>query len=162
MAADKKLDSSENIYRGELMVFVGEDPIAFAKNATLEITTEEIDISNKMMGDWAGSLPGKKSFTISSESLLTRKEGAMSYDALLKKQIAGELLDFYFGCAKAEDRDNFGGTFTKDTSQVNYTGKAMITSLSISSEAGQIASCSSNLKGVGGLDLVEPAQPAQE
>lgn len=159
--ADKKLDSSTEIYRGELFLFIGEDPIAFASSAGLDISTEEIDISNKMMGDWAGSLPGKKSYTISSESLLTRKEGAMSYDALLAKQIKGELLDFHFGGATAADKDNFGGTFTKDATQKSYTGKVMITSLSLKSDNGQIASCSVSFKGVGAIKPVEavPAQP---
>jgi len=92
-----KLDSSKDIYRGELMLFIGDEPIAFASSCGLDVSTEEIDISNKMMGDWAGSLPGKKSFTLSSESLLTRKEGAMSFDTLLSKQIAGEVLDFFWG-----------------------------------------------------------------
>lgn len=124
--ADKKLDSSVDIFKGELMLFIGEDPIAFGSSAGLDINTEELDISNKMMGDWAGSLAGKKSFTISSESLLTRKQGAMSFDTLLDKQIAGDPLDFFFGSAKAEDQDNFGGTFNKDTTQKNYTGKVII------------------------------------
>lgn len=150
-----KLDSRTDIYRGELFVFVGDQPIAFASTATLEVTTEEIDISNKMMGDWAGSLPGKKSYTVSSESLITRKEGAMSYDTLLAKQIASETLTFFFGSAKAEDKDNFGGTFEKDTDQMNYTGEVMITSLSVTSEAGQIAKCSSSFKGIGGLSQVQ-------
>lgn len=152
--AATKLDSRTDIYRGELFVFVGDQPIAFASSATLEVTTEEIDISNKMMGDWSGSLPGKKSYTVSSESLVTRKEGAMSYDTLLAKQIAGETLSFFFGEAKATDKDNFGGTFNKDTAKTNYTGEVMITSMSISSEAGQIAKCSSSFKGIGGLSQV--------
>ncbi len=151
-----KLDSSKDIHRGELMLFVGEDPIAFASSAGLDISTEELDTSNKMMGDWAGSLPGKKSFTVSSESLLTRKEGAMSFDKLLEKQIAGETLDFFFGSAKSEDRDNFGGTFSKDTAQKSYTGKVIITSLSLKSDNGQIVSCSASFKGVGALKPVEP------
>lgn len=95
--ADKKLDSSKDIFRGELMLFIGENPVAFGSSAGLDISTEELDISNKMMGDWAGSLAGKKSFTISSESLLTRKEGALSFDTLLEKQIAGDPLDFFKG-----------------------------------------------------------------
>lgn len=111
------------------------------------------------MGDWAGSLAGKKSFTISSESLLTRKEGAMSFDTLLAKQIAGDPLDFFFGSAKAADQDNFGGTFTKDTAQVNYTGKVIITSLSIKSDNGQIVSVSASFKGVGALESVKPVIP---
>lgn len=153
--AATKLDSRKDIYRGELFVFVGEQPIAFASTATLEVTTEEIDISNKMMGDWAGSLPGKKSYTVSSESLMTRKDGAMSYDTLLAKQIAGETLSFFFGEATAADKDNFGGTFNQDKTKMNYTGEVMITSMSLTSEAGQIAKCSSSFKGIGGLSQVE-------
>lgn len=153
--ADKKLDSSIDISKGELMLFVGEDPIAFGSSAGLDISTEELDISNKMMGDWSGSLAGKKSFTISSESLLTRKEGAMSFDLLLDKQIKGDPLDFFFGSAKATDKDNFGGTFTKDTTGKNYTGKVIITSLSIKSDNGQIVSVSASFKGVGALKPVK-------
>lgn len=152
--AGTKLDSRTDIYRGELFVFVGDQPIAFASTATLEVTTEEIDISNKMMGSWSGYLPGKKSYTISSESLVTRKEGTMSFDTLLAKQIASETLNFYFGEASSTDKDNFGGTFDKDTKKMNYTGEVMITSLSVTSEAGQIAKCSSSFKGIGGLAQV--------
>jgi hypothetical protein len=154
--ADKKLDSSKDIFRGELMLFIGEDPVAFGSSAGLDISTEELDISNKMMGNWAGSLAGKMSFTISSESLLTRKEGALSFDTLLEKQIAGDPLDFFFGSAKASDQDNFGGTFEKDDKQVNYTGKVIITSLSIKSDNGQIVSVSASFKGVGALTPVKP------
>ena len=49
-----KLDSSKDIYRGELMLFIGDEPIAFASSCGLDVSTEEIDISNKMMGDWDG------------------------------------------------------------------------------------------------------------
>lgn len=160
--AGTKLDSRTDIYRGELFVFVGDQPIAFASTATLEVTTEEIDITNKMMGGWSGSLPGRKSYTVSSESLVTRKEGAMSYDTLLAKQIAGETLSFYFGEANAEDKDNFGGTFSKDTSKMNYTGEVMITSMSITSEAGQIAKCSSSFKGIGGLSPVKGVEVPED
>lgn len=158
-----KLDSSKDIYRGELFVFAKSDdpgeldmlPLAFATTATLEITTEEVDISNKMMGGWAGSLPGKKSYTVSSEALITRKGGALSYDTLLKAQIDGKVLDFFFGEAKVADQDNNGGTFTPDETKKNYTGRIMITSQSLTSEAGQVAKLSVSFKGIGALEQVE-------
>lgn len=78
----------------------------------------------------------------------------MSFDTLLAKQIASETLSFYFGEASSTDKDNFGGTFDKDTKKMNYTGEVMITSLSVTSEAGQIAKCSSSFKGIGGLAQV--------
>ena len=166
-----KLDSRRDIYRGQLFLFLDDLPVAFAKTATLEVTTEEVDITNKMMGDWSGSLPGRKSYTISSESLITRKElgeageatGAdkleMSFDRLLKAQIDGRTLSFKMGKAKAEDKDNFGGTFKLDTTEINYTGEVMITSLSVTSESGNIATLSASFKGIGGLSQVD-ATPA--
>lgn len=150
--ADKiDYDSSKDLFKGELFLFIGETPIAFASSCSLDITTEERDISNKMCGDWAASLPGKKSFTLSCESLLTRKEGAVSFDTLLESQIADKALEFYFGEATVEGKTNTGGTFTKDTAKRNYTGTVIITSLSLKSENGQIASCSASFKGVGAL-----------
>lgn len=161
------MDSRNDIYRGQLFLFLDGLPVAFAKTATLEVTTEEVDITNKMMGDWAGSLPGRKSYTISSESLITRKKltsaqeatGAdkleMSFDRLLKAQIEGNTLEFKMGKATAADKDNFGGTFTLDATDINYTGEVMITSLSVTSESGNIATLSASFKGIGGLSQVE-------
>lgn len=157
-----KLDSRKDIYRGQLFLFVNGMPLAFATTATLEVTTEEVDISNKMMGGWSGSLPGRKSYTISSESLVTRKDGEMSYDTLLAKQIADETLQFAMCDAAASDQDNFGGTFEMDEESVKYSGEVMITSLSVTSEQGQIAKCSASLKGIGGLSQANAPTPPQE
>lgn len=150
-----KYDSNTDLVRGELFLFIGDLPIAFASSCGLDISTEELDVSNKMCGDWAASLPGKKSYTLSCDSLLTRKEGAMSFDTLLKKQIAGETLSFFFGAAKVTNPTNTGGEFALDTTQTNYSGTIMITSLSLKSENGQIASCSASFKGVGAITPVE-------
>ena len=149
-----KLDSSTDILRGELMMFIGELPIAFSSSAGLDVSVEEIDISNKMTGGWAGSLPGKKSYTLSCESFITRKEGAMSFDTLLEKVKEGTPVEFVFGSALADDQDNFGGTFKIDTTQTRYSGKVIITNLSVKSDNGQIATCSASFKGVGALKTV--------
>lgn len=151
-----KLDSSKDIIRGQLFLFLGESPVAFASSCSLDISIEEIDISNKMMGDWAGSLPGKKSFTINSESLLTRKEGATSYDELLAKVGTDETFTFFIGEAAVANKTNTGGEFSLDTAKINYKGEAMLTSLSLKSDNGQIASCSASFKGIGALEKVDP------
>ena len=41
-----KLDSRQDIYRGQLMLFVDGEPLAFATTATLEVSTEAVEISN--------------------------------------------------------------------------------------------------------------------
>lgn len=158
MAAVKH-DANTDLVRGQLFLFVDDQPIAFASSCSLEVSADEIDISNKMMGDWAASLPGKKSYTLSSESLLTRLQGAMSFDALLQKMIDSETLTFFFGETTVTGQTNTGGTFEKDTAKKNYTGTVMITSLSLKSDNGAIASCSASFKGVGALapSTLQPA-----
>ena len=147
-----KLDSRKDIYRGQLFLFDSEgNPLAFATTATLEVTTEEIDISNKMMGGWSGSLPGRKSYTLSSEALVTKKTGAFSYGTLLNAQITDSTLGFQFSEASSADQDNFGGTFTPNNDADYYSGEVMITSLSLTSEQGNIAKLSVSFKGIGGL-----------
>lgn len=152
-----KYDSNDDIERGQFFLFLNDQPLAFCSDCSLEMTTEEVDVSNKMCaGNWNVSLPGKKGFTVSAESLITLKDGAMSYDTLLAKQIAGETLDFFFGFAEVTEQTETGGKFEKDTAKKNYTGKVMITSLSLKSTNGQIASSSASFKGVGGLTPTPP------
>ena len=148
----QKHDSNTDIFRGQLFVFVEGDPIAFGTSASMNTTTEEVDISNKMMsGNWKGSLPGQKSFSITSESLLTQKTGQCSYDTLLKKQIADETLEFFMGEAKVTNQTPTGGEFDLDKTKPYYTGTIMITSLDLQSEVNGIATCSASFAGVGAL-----------
>ena len=147
-----KHDSNTDIFRGQLFIFVGENPIAYGTNATMNIATEEIDISNKMMsGGWAGALPGQKSFSITSDSLLTQKEGQISFDTLLDKQRNDETLEFFLGEAKVTEQTSTGGKFELDKTKKYYTGIVMITSLDLTSEVNGIANCSASLTGVGAL-----------
>lgn len=151
MAAVKH-DSNTDIFRGQLFIFLEDSPMAYAKDASLSITTDEIDVSNKMVsGGWKGSLPGQKSFSVSSESLYTNKEGQYSFQTLLQKQIEGKTLDFVLGEAKVSEETPTGGKFELDKTQPYYTGKVMITSLDLKSTNGDIASCSSSFTGVGAL-----------
>lgn len=147
-----KHDSNADIFRGQLFIFLGENPIAFGTSATMNTTTEEIDVTNKMMsGGWKGSLPGQKSYAITSESLLTQKEGLFSYDTLLDKQIKDETLEFFMGEAKVTDQTNVGGGFELDKTKKYYTGQVMITSLDLTSEVNGIANCSASFTGIGAL-----------
>lgn len=148
-----KHDSKTDIFRGQLFIFVDGSPIAYGKDASMDITTAEIDISNKMMtGGWEGSLPGKKSFTVSSESLMTHKADQISFPSLLDKQIDDELLEFFMGETIVTDQTADGGQYAMDKSKPHYTGTIMITSLSVKSTDGDIATCSSSFKGVGKLN----------
>lgn len=156
MATPVLHDASTDIVRAQLFLFLVDLPLAFAKTASLDISVAEVDISNKMLGDWEAVFSGKKGFTISAESLLTRKTGQMSYDKMLDLVISGEPIDFYLGDALVTNSTNTGGEFAKDPSKKNYTGKVIITSLNLTSAVGEIVSVSASLKGVGALVPVEP------
>ena len=151
-----KHDSITDIFRGDFFVFCDDLPLAFCKDATLEMTTEEVDVSNKMCaGNWNVPLPGKKSYTVTAEALITMLEGAMSYSTLLKKQIDGETLTFAFAGAKVTDQTETGGKFEIDTTKVHYKGNVMITSQTLQSTYGEIATLSVNFTGVGAITVVE-------
>jgi len=147
-----KHDSNTDIFKGQLFVFVKDSPIAYGKDATLNITTEEIDVSNKMMsGGWKGALPGKKSFTVTSESLYTQKADQESFPSLLKKQINDETITFAIGESKITNQTATGGQFELDKTKPHYTGTMMITSLDLKSTDGDIATCSASFAGIGAL-----------
>lgn len=149
-----KHDSNTDIFRGQLFIFTSEDqlPMAYGKDATLNITTEEIDVSNKMMsGGWKGALPGKKSFSVTSESLLTQKDGQESFGSLLSKQIKDETFPFVIGEAKVTEQTPTGGKFELDKTKPYYSGTVMIASLDVKSTDGDIATCSASFTGIGAL-----------
>ena len=158
-----KHDSNTDIFRGQLFIFTGtgeeQKPIAYGKDATMNISTEEVDVSNKMMsGGWKGSLPGQKSYTVTSESLMTNKEGQESFGSLLDKQINDETFPFVMGEAKVSEKTPTGGKFELDKSKPYYTGTLMITSLDVKSTNGDIATCSSSFAGIGALVKGESEQ----
>lgn len=159
MATPVKHDSNEDIFRGQLFLFIDDKPFAFAKTASLSVSSSEVDVANKMMEGWEASLYGKNGYTISSDSLYTQKEGLLSYDALLDKLINKETVDFYLGQVIKTEGTNTGGKFAKDLTKKHYTGTAMITSLDLTSDDGEIATCSTSLKGVGALVPNDPVAP---
>lgn len=143
-----KLDASTDILRGQMHVFLGEEPIAFGKSASLELSADEIDISNKMLGDWAGALSGKKSFTLQADSIASKK--GKSVKELFKAFKEGTPVEFVFATATSADQDTFGGTFTA-TEDLKFSGKVIITSLSIQSNVGEVVNLSVTFKGVGAV-----------
>lgn len=157
-----KHDTNKDVYRGQLFVFVDGKPIAFASSATLSITTEEVDASNKMTGNWNSPLPGKKAFSVSSDQMVSRAEGQMSADTLLQKQIKDETVDFVMGEAIITDQTNLGGKFEIDESKVRYSGQTMITNLEITSAVGSLATSSVSMSGIGALEIKDGANPVEE
>lgn len=147
-----KHDSITDIFRGQLLLFISGKPVAYGISANLEVGTSEIDVSNKMVaGGWEAPLPGINNYTLSSESLVTFTKGQLSATDLLDIQIAKGTVEVLYGQSIITEQTIAGGKFEPDLTKPHYKGIAMITSLSINSSNGDIAKCSTSLKGIGEL-----------
>ena len=144
---------------GKMMIAVGGVPVAFATTAKLTLTTDMVDTTNMMSGDWKDEVPGTKSFTISSEALMTRKTGTVSADSLIAQQLADTLLDFKFGEFTRTGDEVAGYTYALDATKVSYAGKIRITSMELNGESSKLKKYSMNANGCGPLTTV-PAVPA--
>lgn len=158
--ADINYNSNNDIeLDGKMMLSIKGAPIAFATSAKMTITTDMVDTTNMMSGDWKEEISGVKSFTASSEALLTRKTGAISAEALVDAQLNDELVDFVFGEYKRSGDETAGYTYALDTTKASYHGKMRITSMELNGDSTKLKKYSANFNGCGPL-LKTAAVPA--
>lgn len=152
----KKYDSSKDMITGDkLMIFIYMDgdsesetppaPIAFGTTCGIDTSTDTIDTSSKMSGNWKEFLVGQLGYTVSSESLLSLKSGHCSYTTL--KKLMADRMPVPFVLAKATES---AGDFTLGDDLVK--GSAIVTALSLKADNGSICSCSITLQGTGALE----------
>lgn len=151
-----KYASNRDIKKGQLFIFLGGKPVAFATNASLTINGEITDTTNKMSGDWESGFISKKSFSISTEGLLTDKADTASYGNFMKTINNMEPLEFRFGDAVKAGNEADGYSFDKDDTKPYFKGSVNVESLELSSEAGSLAKFSMSGKGTGELTFVTP------
>lgn len=133
----------------ELMIFIGDLPIAYTTSHTLDTSVDTKDVSTKMSGDYDSSMPGKISWSISIEALTSITTGHESKDALMKALAKRKPVRIE-ACEVVRGIDTTGAkTFTKG--KVNYQGDAIITKLNEKSAHGEYESFSCELKGTGPL-----------
>lgn len=125
-------------------------PIAFATNASLEITQDTEDVSHKMACRWSVPYPTNMSWTVSTDALYTKASGLYSFDSLLADMVAGDAIGVIL--AEATDGCSGDGTFTINNSKVAAWGAALISSLSLSAESAGVAQCSASFVGQGELN----------
>ena len=144
-------ETTDLIRGGDMMLYVDvagtKSPIAFATSNGISISTDTIDTSNKMSGKWKSFLPAQSQWTVSTEALISKASGHMSYDTLKAK--IGTVIDVQFGTVDASSTE-----FALDTSSPSQKGKAILTALDKTAESGGIATCSATLQGTGPLEDV--------
>lgn len=143
-----------NIIKGdELMLFKGGSALAYATSHTFSITGNTLDIANKDMGFWGASEVGNLTWEITSENLYTEND----FDSLFTSMVNKTPLTVVFSRAGNYDVNGLaseGGTVNAWTSEGGYTGKAIITSLSVNANTGENATYSVTLTGKGAITKV--------
>lgn len=128
----------------------GKTVLAFATSCSVQVDAETIDVSSKFSCRWANNLNGRASYTISADALYVSNAGdGMSFDGLLDLMLAGDAVDWYIGEEQDFDGDCDANPHTLDTAKPFYTGKAVVTSVSLEAGNNEIASCSITLTGAG-------------
>lgn len=153
-----KYDStSDTILGDKLMLFAtapkeGEPagteilPVAFGTSCGIEMSADTIETSNKMSGNWKEFLTGQLGWTVSSESLISKTAGHLSFKTLKKMMSERTPIDIAI-CLSEKAAD---GDVTKGAEWVK--GKAVITALSMTAENGALCTSSCSLQGTGPLE----------
>lgn len=156
MSTAVEYNSLKDIYTGQMFIYLGDNPLSFCKTATLKLSQDTLDAANKMAANWDVPLGGKKSYDITTESMLTNKTGELSYNDIIAAIVNGSTFNFWFGSVveAAGVTDTTAKTYTKDTTKPSFTGVVLPTECEIKSENGSIATCSGTFKGVGAITPV--------
>lgn len=152
----------------DLMLFLAKEngtkkSVAFATNHSLDISGDSEAITNKDEGGgkWQSNEVSTLGYTITSESLTSTS--GFSYSDIFDLMIARKPVDIIFGLeGDSTDFDDNkltsvpeGGSWTpqdaQDTPSFKYSGKAVITGLSLAAQAGSKSTMTINLSGTGPL-----------
>ena len=152
---------STDLIRGEdMMIYVHENtgtevapvwvdtPVAYATSNSLSYSLDTIDTSNKFTGNWKSALPGQIGWTVSTEALISKTDGHMSFETLEELMIARKPITVKFG--------KVGAGFALDTTTKYRSGYAIITALDLNTERGGICTSSITLQGNGKLTVTTP------
>ena len=137
------------------MLFMGGDALAYAKNHTLTITGNTIDISSKDHGYWGASEIGNLTWEVQTENLYTED----NYDKLFDAMVTKTPVDIVFAQAQNYDENGLavvGGDVESWTASTTFgrKGKAVITSLTVNANNGENATYSATFTGSGPLTKV--------
>lgn len=135
---------------GDLMLFQKSGStytaFAYAKSHSLQLDADSLEVSSKDSGKWKQFLTTKLSYTINAEHLFTETD----YNSLVEKMIAREPIEILFAIAtNANDED--GKPTEGWTAGSGWKGSAVITSVSVSANDGEVATYSITLQGASAL-----------
>ena len=159
-ASQLTYDENSDLMRGKVLALgIKKDtdflPVAFAKSYKIDIQKETIDTANLMSGEWKSFLTGQSSWTMSSDALVSKKDGHLSYKLLTEMMTKGAALEVIIGEVTKGSAAG-GTTWTLADAKAVAKGKAVMTSLNVSGESGGVVELSISLTGSGELTTSMP------
>lgn len=128
----------------DLRIYVGTKLIANETTCSIDLSTAMIETSSKDSGDWATSIPGRKSWSLSATLQLdfATNVAKETYEDLLNAWLNGTALTVTFKTGLSED--------------IVLQGSAYVESKPVTSGDQEIATCDVTLRGTGEL-VKDPA-----
>lgn len=158
--------NSDIIKGGKIMVFMNNEPIAFATNHTLSLTRNTQEISSKDHGDATAVLPTTQSWEVTTENLMS----AAGYEQVLGAYLDATPVTIYFGASNYSNTTSEQGivevdnatNWTKEAfpesatsaTSLNLQGTAYITSLNVNAPNGENATYTATFTGTGQIGRV--------
>lgn len=117
--------------------------VARAQSYSLEVSKESIDVTTLYSGDWNESISGRKSWTVSTDGLVSRPASGgteTDYNSLLDDLVNTSTPVTIILSSEVEG-DKY------------YEGDVIINSLSLSGSNGEVATFSASFTGTGALEI---------
>lgn len=145
----------------DLMLFLDSKSIAFATNHKLSISAETVEISSKDTGGkWVSKAVRKLSWNMSTENLYSLDGAGSTYDDLFTMMTERKEIEAIFTLEKdyAIKADNVPSGGWIPSTDKQYKGKVVITSLELNAPNGDNATFTASFEGVGALSKVSVDQ----
>ena len=128
---------NKNIRGLEVLIYIGSTAVGGQRGASLSMSADELDITDKNTVGYKKFLVGLKEWSISCDGLVVA--GEAGYDALFNAFIAGDIVTVQF---KKED-----GSF-------GYEGEMVVSSMDFDAQYDDALTYSCELKGAGDLTKI--------
>ena len=143
------VNSGQIVYGGTAMIFIDDEPAAFSTNASLTVNLGTREHSSKDSGNWSDFSGTKFDWNMTTDTLmnLTGVTGTtLSTYEIYTKFVAKSAVDVVFASATGTSP-----SWTSDSTNVNFTGEAIITSMSFNAPNYEDGSATISMKGTGEL-----------
>ena len=158
MAENHLWNASEDLINGnELQLYLtsGKTVLAYATSCSLQVSRETTSTASKFSCRWSAVRGGNSSYQVSSDALFCAATSgdSISFDGLLALSNSDDTIEWYMGKemeftpTSAQTCDD--NPHTLDTGSTYYYGEAIVTSVSLEANNGEVATCSITLEGSG-------------